>query len=359
VSSWLDVEWSSGDTPTETKLDQMQENLDYLRDELEYRQLACSGWSYGSQGRRSGNDATWEWRVKIQGHSATSTARTFNSTEYAIDGLTALDVSGYQDDAIHVLDVEIQVRPSGGTWTNLDAAGRIYFLKTPEVDRLHVAGHATGIPQRSWTSTTTTEYLVVYVNNLHVAGHRNTGDSSWVSVDFVGATPGPAEIADEDDANGMLTNADIVRRAFNARAIGSECLFKTGVLAAQTSDDDRPFRLALRIGGLEFVTGSWVLGDGWVEHELLNLDVGVLPDWTLAKAVLIPQYQVSDVWYDSADGSLAEILFWNTPDTRYLSFAGYFKIKEGASPGWTFWSTYRTIWSLGFGLFATRETITR
>jgi hypothetical protein len=352
---YVDVEWSSGDTPQETKLDNMYANLAYLRAELDYRQVASAGWSFGVVGYRPGNSSSWEWRIKLSLGSATSTARNFNSTEYTIDGFTSIDISALLDGYVHVFDIYVEARESGGSWSTLGTAGKVYFLKTPDVDRLSLSGHAMGVPNTTWTASASS-YCVVYVHDLQVAGYRNTGDSTWVVVDFVGS-PTP-ELVSDTDMNGMLTDADIVRERINARAIGSFPLFSTGSLVTQTTDDNKLFRLVIRVDGVEGATATFTKPDGWVTREVMNLDVSTLPDWTLSKVTVMPQYDLLGTWYDSGDGALAEVVFWNTPDVNYVTLRGEFRVRSGQSPGLIYWSTYRSLETMGFGLFATRATIT-
>lgn len=62
MSPWSDVEWTSLDPVTETKLDTMQGNLDYLREVTDWRMLAASsakgvGEEYAVGGQDPGTSA--------------------------------------------------------------------------------------------------------------------------------------------------------------------------------------------------------------------------------------------------------------------------------------------------------------
>lgn len=76
MSSYTDVEWANGQVLTETKLDQMQENLDYVRDSMRGRTVAnqASKIEFFQTGTQD-----WSLRVNVGANEWTSTLITSSS----------------------------------------------------------------------------------------------------------------------------------------------------------------------------------------------------------------------------------------------------------------------------------------
>lgn len=147
--TWLDVEWTSGDTVPETKLDTMQANLDHLRDEVRYRTVVWDGKASAITGipPAGGNpQAGSKMRFRVNPYGATSagdamiaTGAFDDATSWIIDSTTAIDISGLPDGQLEYVELLAEWdETGGGSWATFKRMGGFWFLKTADATRLSI-----------------------------------------------------------------------------------------------------------------------------------------------------------------------------------------------------------------------------
>ena len=99
--AWLDVEWANGDTPTAAKGNQMQDNLDYVREALRGQIVAQEATNLEAA---SMSTANWAVRVNIGALEWTSSSIT--GTSFAeLAGLKNQDISTLTNGVAYLLTV--------------------------------------------------------------------------------------------------------------------------------------------------------------------------------------------------------------------------------------------------------------
>lgn len=178
--SWSDVEWTSLDTVTETKLDTMQGNLDYLR-ELGDRKILASMASKGVGdehlvgGQSAGSSAV---RLTVPSLGLALSAVTLNNpssglvlasvADFAIP--SSIGKGGVRFDAI-----QLEWRFSGAApWATVGVVGTFVWSRGTDIEYLdawcmveaHAQNRLFGVPDAS--------YMTVRYEGLLIAGKRTT-----------------------------------------------------------------------------------------------------------------------------------------------------------------------------------------
>jgi len=126
--AWLDVEWTNGDTPTSTKANQMDDNLDYVRE-------SARGWTVAQEAgyvEASGMGAfDWSLVVAVGGLEFTSSLITGGYADVA--GLLNLDISSLTAGVAYQLAVSAKIT-GGSIITELMA-----FTFVPRVDMSYLS----------------------------------------------------------------------------------------------------------------------------------------------------------------------------------------------------------------------------
>ena len=151
--AWTDVEWTSGDTLPESKLDNMQGNLDHLRAEEGYlKVLGCSGgWSEGVEIYVGGytQGAGNECRLRLEPMAATSSwasvsydGISWDKTSWFTFGMSGVHVETMAANQLHRVDVNVEWRESGaGATVYGGLLGVLYFVRTPDIERIRIRGN--------------------------------------------------------------------------------------------------------------------------------------------------------------------------------------------------------------------------
>lgn len=180
MSPWSDVEWTSLDTVTETKLDTMQGNLDYLR-ELGDRKVLASGSAkgvgeeYPIGAQISGTSAV---RLTIPSLGVALSAVTLNNpssgpvacsvSDFAIPSSVAK--GGVRWDAI-----QIEWRVNGAApWATVGVIGTFVWSRGTDIEYLdawcqveaHAQNRLFGVPDPS--------YMTVRCEGLLIVGKRTS-----------------------------------------------------------------------------------------------------------------------------------------------------------------------------------------
>ncbi len=99
--AWADVEWSNGDTPTETKGDQMQANLDYIREVLRGQTVAQEACNVESSAM-----STSDWNLRVNVGPLEWTSDLIASTTFAeVNGLRNKDISSLTTGVAYLLTI--------------------------------------------------------------------------------------------------------------------------------------------------------------------------------------------------------------------------------------------------------------
>lgn len=186
--TWADVEWTSGDTVTETKLDTMQANLDHLREEIRYKALAYDGKTAAITGAVTGGTpgASSQIRYRVNPYGSLSagdtliSAGSFNdASSWNDETVSAIDVSG-ADDGPNSVELVAEWRETGASsWITFKRLGGFVYVKTPDINRLTIEVRWVGFYNHSFTywsqiygTATQTGKITIIAAHVGVRGYR-------------------------------------------------------------------------------------------------------------------------------------------------------------------------------------------
>jgi hypothetical protein len=136
--AWADVEWSNLDVPTRDKGQQMDDNLDYVREVIRWRTLAQNaGVAEIVEGQYFFN-----WQLQLRVGTLSWNSATITAASWAeVTGLRNKDASALTDGGVYVLQA-VAVSTTFAGHEELLASTR--FRKTPDCDHLSVFAEGVG-----------------------------------------------------------------------------------------------------------------------------------------------------------------------------------------------------------------------
>ena len=165
MSDWLDVEWTNGDVLTETKLDQMQENADYLRERVLRVRPIVNFW-YGNHLGSGAVYGTPLARLRILIGATEIVSEEFTSATAVYKTSINNSLASISDDSLQTVKLELGVKPSA-TWHTTEHESKAWI--TPEDNYLSAYWYG-----YSLFDTVYNDEPRVYVQELSVLIHRVT-----------------------------------------------------------------------------------------------------------------------------------------------------------------------------------------
>ena len=158
VYAFNDVEFTNGQIVNEGDMDQVSENIQYVREELRTRVLAAVPvWAIKST---LGGVGTIEIRWQLIANASTvlaSSPASAATSAVNLTGLVNVSLSALTLDADHTLRLHPQIRRSAGAWNDAAAfdVGPFVFVRTPDVAYATVNGLTHYLPRAAGNSLQT------------------------------------------------------------------------------------------------------------------------------------------------------------------------------------------------------------
>lgn len=140
VYTFNDVEFTNGQIVIENEMDQVSENIQYVREELRWRVIAAiRGISYkvGPGGPAVNVAAAIRWQLIANTSTVLATSgATASQSAVNLSGLKNVALSGLTEDSDHTISIRLQTNEDGvSSWIDqANVLGPWTFVKTPDVD---------------------------------------------------------------------------------------------------------------------------------------------------------------------------------------------------------------------------------
>lgn len=341
--AYSDVEWTSGDTPTNAKLVQMVDNLDELRDNFEEHLVGSSGHSWGWEKNRVGGwpaGTGYQLRIEPAGYTFPIT-RTFDGTwGTSISG--SIDISAGLTDRI-VNQRLVVYHDADGGWTYWGDLGRFYFWRPVDLGTLQVEVESRATPARKWNdwSGGAGNWGLIETRNLaaNLDSSPYGGGLPWTAVSWTSGNT-----ITDTKLNQMIANQDALRGEYAAscKILGQDLFNQLEVSAGLGFNNpwqyEHSFRFRVLVGQSLFSvpTAEFENSTGWINLEAKNLDISGLQNNRMTRVELfLEERQFSDAWPTEPPTSwgppqiMARGGFWKTDALNFVSFAGRFRKRLG------------------------------